>query len=271
MMHKKNLVAAIKVNGKVLRESSERVELPFGSEYSIYLKNLDSVRQMVKITIDGQEVSDGWFILQPNSNIEIERFVKNLDQGNRFKFIERTEQIESHRGVKAEDGLVRIEFKREKIYVAPQITEHHTYHHHYDWDYWHPYWPYRHSPCSWNSNTTLTRSASMQASGNRGQMSVQNCSAVQDFSGPIVACAMASNDAGITVPGSLSDQKFQNVSGFETEASEVMVLRLIGRKGQVTVKVARTVNLRATCDTCGKGYQYPNKFCSNCGTSLERV
>ena len=121
MMHKKNLVAAIKVGGKVLRESSERVELPFGSEYSILLKNLDTVRQMVRIQIDGQDASGGdWLVINPNSSVEVERFVSDLNRGNRFKFIERTEQIESHRGVKAEDGLVRIEFKREKVYEAPQ-------------------------------------------------------------------------------------------------------------------------------------------------------
>ena len=276
MMHKKNLVAAIKVGGKVLRESSERVELPFGSEYSILLKNLDTVRQMVKITIDGQDATGGdWLVLSPNSSMDVERFVSDLNCGNRFKFIERTEQIESHRGVKAEDGLVRIEFKREKVYQAPQVTEHHTYHYNH-------YWPYIYSPCTWNSNTMLTRSASgsgmRSGTGASGiseqsqQMNVQNC----NYSGPIsagdvVVAGMASNDAGITVPGSLSDQRFVSVEGFECEAPEVMVLHLVGRKGQAVITVARTVKTKATCDICGKGYQYPNKFCSSCGTSLERV
>src|ERR1700676_1587045 len=105
MTYRKNFVCAIKVNGKVLRESSDRVELPFGSEYGVLLKNLDSVRMQARISIDGKEAT-GWLIIGPNQSIDVERFVEDLDRGNRFKFIERTERIEEHRGIKAEDGLV---------------------------------------------------------------------------------------------------------------------------------------------------------------------
>jgi hypothetical protein len=275
MMHKKNLVACIKVGGRVLRESSERVQLPFGSEYSVYLKNLDSVRMQAKISIDGQEAT-GWFVIQPHTNIEVERFVKDLDRGNRFKFIERTESVEKHRGIQAEDGLVQVEFRREKVYEAPKVVEHHTYTHHdyYSWPPYH-YPKYRFMQC--NSSTVGMRSGA-GASGISGQ-SVQcnNMSMLRSADGEnggilTASCgAAAPNDAGITVPGSLSDQRFVSVSGFETEQSEVLVLHLVGCVGKVHVKVAKTVNLRATCDTCGKGYQYPSKFCSRCGTSLERV
>src|SRR5712664_927417 len=130
MMHKKNFVTAIKVDGKVLRESSDRVELPFGSEYSVMLKNLDTVRMQAQISIDGQDAS-GWLVVQPGESVDVERFYRqNSERGNRFKFIERTQRIEDHRGVGAEDGLVRVEFRREKVYDTPQIVEHHTYHHH---------------------------------------------------------------------------------------------------------------------------------------------
>ena len=44
MMYNNKLVAAIKSNGKVLREFGEEVYIPFGSEYSILIKNLHSVR-----------------------------------------------------------------------------------------------------------------------------------------------------------------------------------------------------------------------------------
>ena len=86
MTYKKNFVAAIKVGGRVLRESSDRVELPFGSEYSVLLKNLDSVRMQARITIDGKDAT-GWLIIGPNQSVDVERFVENLDRGNRFKFI----------------------------------------------------------------------------------------------------------------------------------------------------------------------------------------
>src|SRR5579863_1787511 len=124
MAYKKSFVAAIKVNGQILRESSDRVELPFGSEYSVLLKNLDSVRMQARITIDGTDAT-GWLVIEPGRDIDVERFVKDLNKGNRFKFIERTERIEQHRGIKVEDGLVRVEFRREKIYEAPKVPERH--------------------------------------------------------------------------------------------------------------------------------------------------
>lgn len=280
-MYKKNLVVAVKVNGQVLRESSDRVELPFGSEYSLLLKNLDTVRVQAKISIDGQDAS-GWLVVNPNSSMEIERFVKNLDRGNRFKFIERTDKVESHRGVKADDSLIRVEFKREKVYETPTVTR--THHHHYDRYYDYPYyWPYK-----WNTSLypiypqpLITYTTTSGSSGLPGsQCSYTNSSQAQNFSGKIGAMNLMrssgnlenlANDTGITVPGSVSEQKFVSVSDFATEQSEVIVLHLIGKVGGTQIKIAKTVRTKLSCETCGKKNKSSVKFCAECGTSLERV
>jgi hypothetical protein len=276
MTYKKNFVAAIKVNGKILRESSDRVELPFGSEYSILLKNLDSVRMQARISIDGTEAT-GWLIIEPGRDIEVERFVKDLDRGNRFKFIELTDKIEQHRGNKAEDGLVRVEFRREKVYESPKFVYHHTYHHYYPggcypWTY--TLYPERYPYVLFN--TTLTNSGS-QVGLLRGPISASGLSAPQNTQCSVNLMSMPksaeliSNEVGITVPGSLSEQKFVSAAGFETEQSEVVVLRLIGKKSGAVVKVAKTVRLKLECETCGKKNKSSVKFCAECGTSLEKV
>ena len=283
MMYRKNFVAAVKIDGKILRESSDRVELPFGSEYSILLKNLDSVRVRTSIQIDGQDAVNG-VVIQPNSEIEIERFLRNsgsLDQGNRFKFIERTAAVENHRGIKADDGLIRIEFEREKVYQAPKVVEHHTYHHHTSWPY--SGWPY-----VWSSNNSNVL---------RGQ-TVNSSSRVMgasNYSGPIAATmalnssssgvavtdmykyaeqnqqSAQQNDQGITVEGSLSSQRFVPVQGFECEQAEVVVLHLVGRNGLAPIQVAKTVRAKLSCETCGTKNKSSSKFCKECGTSLEKV
>lgn len=118
MVYQNNFVATVKVGNKILRENQNTVTVPFGSEYSIYLKNLSSVRALVRVSVDGQDATEGvWLIVPANSPLELERFIKNgnMSRGNRFKFIERTGQIEEHRGVGAEDGLIRVEYKFEKI------------------------------------------------------------------------------------------------------------------------------------------------------------
>ena len=69
MMYDNKFVAALKVNGKILREVKDIVFVKFGSEYSILLKNLNSVRALVNIQIDGQEVCPGGLVLDANRGI----------------------------------------------------------------------------------------------------------------------------------------------------------------------------------------------------------
>ena len=55
MVYQDKFVVSVKVNGKVLREhDKDHVYLPFGSEYSILLKNLESRKALVTINIDGK-------------------------------------------------------------------------------------------------------------------------------------------------------------------------------------------------------------------------
>jgi len=289
MMFKKNLVVCLKVNGKVLRESNDRVELPFGSEYSVLVKNLNSVRAEFRIQIDGKDTSGTWFVVGPNQSVEIERFLKNgnLSQGNRFKFIERTSEIEETRGIEAEDGLIRVEYRFEKKQPIVTVTETHHYdHYHYDWQhgYWYPYWP-KYPKTTWtltgglqNSSYTVNSSTSGSISANAvntssGQMKAQSLlrSAQPKSEGSVTMdwAPQNMNDAGITVPGSVSNQQFQNVAGFETEnQTEVIVLKLVGRHGKVEVKQPKTVDVKNKCVTCSKTNKANAKFCSQCGTSL---
>ena len=116
-MYQSKLVASLKANGKILREFKDTVYIPFGSEYSFLLKNLNTTRALVNVFIDGEDMTPGGLVLNAGQEVDLERSIKggNLREGNKFKFIERTAAIEDGpRGVKLEDGLVRIEFQFEK-------------------------------------------------------------------------------------------------------------------------------------------------------------
>lgn len=273
MTYKRNFVVALKVGGKILRESSDEVQMPFGSEYSVVLKNLNSVRAMAQISIDGKEATT-WLILPANGTVEVERFLRsdNLKQGNRFKFIERTQEVEDHRGIQLEDGLVRVEFKKEKVFELPKVVEHHTYHHHYDhWPIVRPFlptWPYE-RPIIWASNHVQSRSSSAAGSPLRAMNNTSFVGAMQ--ANLMKSAEPIANEAGITVPGEISNQEFVSASGFLTEGSEVITLKLIGKHGQVSVQRPVTVDLRAKCQTCGKRAKANAKFCSTCGTSLQII
>lgn len=263
MVYKKNFALAIKAKGKILREVGEQVFIPFGSEYSIVLKNLHSVKASVKVWVDGQLITEGCsLIIKPNESIDLERFIRNgnLSAGNRLKFIERTESIEEHRGIKIDDGIVRIEyqFERKLEPIPAPLTG--PFHQH---NYWPVYQPgvrtpnplYRHDV--WYSANTVECNAAVHK-GNLRSSSVVNASASQ---------------VGITVEGSISEQAFDQVLPLWLEDEvHAMSLQLVGQTNEGSkVEQPVTVKSKPTCKTCGKVNKATSKFCSNCGTSLQLV
>ncbi len=248
-MYESKMAAAIKVNGKVLREFKDTVYIPFSSEYSILLKNLNTQRAVVNVFIDGEDMVPGGLVLNAGQEVDLERSVKNgnLNEGNRFKFIERTGAVEAHRGVKLEDGIVRIEYQFEQ--------------------------PPR--PIVWNSSNI---SGGIYPQG--GIMRGYGNSTGDVWPAGSVTCSTASydatsvnsshdllNDAGITVPGSRSDQKFSTAYVGALESTKhSMVFKLLGGEA---VKQAVTVKHKPKCVTCGKQNKATAKFCQECGTALE--
>jgi hypothetical protein len=279
MMYESKMAAAIKVKGKVLREFKDTVHIPFGSEYSILLKNLNTKRAVVNIFIDGQDIVEGGLVLNAGQEVDLERFVKNgnLTEGNRLKFIERTAGIEQHRGVKLEDGLVRVEFQFEQPVPAYRPP---------------PIWTTTYgnnsqifpqggiggaTPTSYNVNGVLR---SVDFSANGATVQAQATAAVNQYcadngivnksevhDGAATMDWAPKNDVGITVPGSKSTQKFSTVYMGTMEPEKFsMVFKLLGGEA---VKEAITVKHKPKCTSCGKQNKAHAKFCVECGTALE--
>ena|SRR5271167_592718 len=262
------VVACVKVDGKILREDKNVVTLPFGSEYSVFVKNLNASRVKIKVSVDGTDATSGtWLVVEPNSDLDLERFIRdgNWDSGNRFKFIERTSAIEEGpRGIKADDGLIRIEYQVEIIKPKPIIVEEH-HHHHDHWDRPSSPWRYggdfKKSSMPTRSRSLRPASADLPNSENLGFYS---------YEFPVDALETDSlGDVGITVPGSKSNQSFRSVRDFESGPSEVIVLQLRGCVAGKLATKAVTVQTKLKCVTCGKTQKSTEKFCGQCGTALE--
>lgn len=301
-MYGNKLAIAIKVGGKVLREYGDKVYVPFGSEYSLLLKNLNTVRAVVNISIDGQDIVDGGLVLPANMKepFELERFVKDLNKGHRFKFIERSSKIENHRGIKMEDGLITVEYQFEK---RVQITEtvHHTTKHIYHDEHVYPSYRGRWPGDYWRSssscggfggsgmlrnygssssdssslsggNSVIQNSISFNAgSGNSDSSMVR---ALAAFTAQVAQAAESDpaqvNDVGITVKGSESKQQFQTASWFAlSEEKFSMIIHMLGGTGKGKIKEAKTVKTKNICESCGTHNKFDAKFCKECGTSLE--
>lgn len=260
MMYANKLVASLKANGKILREFKDTVYIPFGSEYSILLKNLDTRRVIANVYIDGDNMTTNGLVLNGGQEIDLERSIKNnnLNEGNKFKFIERTGAIEKNRGIKLEDGLIRVEYQFEKVYLNqlqnPGIL-----------------WNANYSNTQW-ANTPLRGISLNSGSGRTTSSTIGIAQNSVQCSTNYSATAYA-NDVGITVPGSISDQKFTTTSWFATETEKhSIVLKLLGETDDnKVITEAITVKSKPKCITCGKQNKATAKFCTECGTGLQIV
>lgn len=275
-MYNQKLVASIKANGKVLREFKDTVYIPFGSEYSFLIKNLNTVRAVVNVFIDGENVVPGGLVIDPGRTVDLERWIKNgnLSEGNRFKFIERTGAVEQHRGIGLEDGLVRVEYQFEiprpiintswiQASGSTGFPNSATY-----------------SSTSYNVNGIMrgvdfSKGEAMKASAASATNATLNSMGISasgsTHDGMATMDWMPANDVGITVPGSKSTQSFQhtNVGALDPVVHNI-VLKLVGDLGNnKPVEKPVTVKHKPKCVTCGKQNKAQAKFCSECGTALE--
>jgi len=248
MMYNNNFVAVIKYKGRILRERDGAVKLPFGSEYSILLKNKNSRKALVRIQVDDKYVLTGGrkLIVDAHSTVEIKGFMRNMSVSNRFKFIKKTDQIRRYRGDRIDDGLVSVEYWFEKdpdpVWYFNAITPSEN-------------GRLRDSSADWtyfNQTTSDVRYGSSM-----------NCSFTK---------SSAPSDDGITVKGSKINQDYVygHINDVESQSS-VITIQLKGRTKRTKRKVKRAVTTRTRlrCETCGKKSKSYAKFCSRCGTYLD--
>jgi len=272
-MFKDNFVVALKVNGKVLREGEDSVKVPFNTEYSIFLKNLESKKAVVKISVDGEDVLDGKkLIVHSNSDLELEGYFKDTAAKNKFKFIEKTKQIEDFRGNRIDDSLIRVEFWFEKDKPIVQDVLHHHRDIYHSWWWGYPYSPQLRNPwdtfhydypdITWNTTGGGTSSASFDINSQDSQI---NCNYSNSFENNTF------NEDGITVKGQEINQQFgQGYTSDLEEQSHVIILKIKGFVfDKKKVETPLFVNDKLICKICGTSNRSIYKHCTNCGALLE--
>jgi hypothetical protein len=270
-MYWEKFVASLKCDDKFLKDNNGIVELPFNSQYNIYLKNLNSQDAVVGVSVDGEDVLDNQrLVVNANSNIELLGFLEGNKVKNRFKFLEFTKDIEDKVGYSPELSIIRVEvwFRKPKPVVQEYVTKH-------NWEWTgYPTYPYIYPRydsveiyCgdviygdrmvwgggSVSSNGTVSKSVSPI-------YSVQNCS-----------LNSSNNDLGITVKGDDCNQNFSYTSVNDLEEqSHVIILKLKGFKDD-SLKVAEVIGARdkITCSECGQSNSVNNMYCPKCGKLLK--
>lgn len=279
-MHKNNFVVAVQdSNGNTLRERDDEIRLPFGSEYKIYLKNQESRKASVTVSINGKDILGGnSIIVNPNNSAVLDGFMKGNVITHRFKFIQKTEQIAQHTGDNPEDGFIRVEVQLEK--PKPIQVQYHIQHHSWYCSYCGC------DPCRCNNKygiytscgDYIEREATIGSSNTAvysksetiGSSIRQKSQRIQpDTSRRIQIQPEA--DEGLTVPGS---EKYESLDyatiGVLELNKTVFTFRMLGINDNGYTPIQNPVVTRANrqCITCGNYNPTTARFCSECGTSL---
>lgn len=243
MVYKNGLAVAIKCDRKVLREEGENIYLPFGSEYTILLKNKEYRKALVEIEVDGENVLGGSkFILGPNETQEIKGFMRDMTKTNAFKFIKKTKEISNHRGNKIDDGLVRVSYQFE-LPMAPFIPPTPIY----------------------RSNFNDGSYFGTGTGTGIGSDFVSYCS---NLNTPLKATSRVC-DNGITVKGSEINQSYTyGTIGALCSNIDVIIFNLRGLREDHFVVKPIVAKAKVTCNICGRSNKSFNKFCYNCGSYL---
>jgi hypothetical protein len=258
MTYQSNLVASVKANHKIVKESRSQgnviVYIPFGTEYSILFKNLHARKASVRVSIDGTDVLYGKSLLiEPNKELELKRFLNDLNKGNKFKFIEKTEEISDHRGDKIDDGIIRIEYQFEA-----------------------PYADYFVNPAWWTTTfggTQYTIQNNTLRSIKVGAAPTMKSSDTSVNTMTCFASTVSSAPEGITVQGSASNQQFQQ-GHIGTLESQIHVINIV-LKGRATLdeEIQKVIYSRdkIQCPTCGHWNKSSFKFCPQCTTAVHII
>ncbi len=132
MVYSNKFVMAILLDGLPVKElANGTVQLPFGCEYSLRFRNKNNVRAVVKIYVDGENVSGNGYIVPANDCVDIKRHSEK-DCAFKFVSLESGDAIEHGKNgpnLDKSKGVIEARFYLEK----PQLksTVHH-YHHYYN-------------------------------------------------------------------------------------------------------------------------------------------
>ena len=261
MVYSNLLAVCLKHENNVLREEHGIVKIPFNTEYKIGIRNKSNQRAVVSVFIDGKFIGRK-LVINGNSSIDLERF---LDNTHKFKFIEKIDAIRQHRGDRAEDGLIRIEWQFEKIEENLNVLN--DYINQYRIPPIHPPRPNIIPKNPWFDNRVYMNQTTADPISFDNSIS---CSNMISRSVPSPGEKMKSLSEGITATGSKSNQQFREVSvnNLETQ-THTLVLKLSGFKNNNDpVYQIMTVKDRKTCNYCGKKNDYKNNFCGICGAGL---
>lgn len=249
MVYKNGFVAVVKDNsGHVLRDSGNKVLLPFYEEYSLLLKNQHGVRAVATVEIDGENVMGGReAVIEAHGEFPLERYIKNLDKGRKFQFVPLKDSRIKYKADHPDLGIIEISFRKENKHNLID-----------DWS----------GPEIKLDLYTRRMGSSMSYTSNTADSSeFGTVSLGKARSGGQSVCRAMKTRSGGTAHGSRSTQSFGTTTIGDLESDSTIIrLRLVPSDYDEPNTVKNTKKIY--CVSCGKKNPRTANYCSQCGNKI---
>lgn len=130
MVYSNKCVACVLLNGEPQPElANGTVKLPFGADYELRFRNKNNRRAVVKIYIDGENVSGNGYIVPANGHVDIKRH-HDVDRAFKFVSLDSGEAVEHGKNGPNPDkikGTIEARFYLEKERSPVTTVNHHHY------------------------------------------------------------------------------------------------------------------------------------------------
>ena len=251
------------------------IEIPFNSAYVLRFTNKHNRRAVVKIYIDGENVSGGGYIIDAHSSINIKR---HSDVDKAFQFVNLDSKAAKRAGKNGPNtnkskGVIEARFylEQDQVQTPPPVKkcipiiypdrQYHPYKqptHPWVDPYKTPYEPYQPIWC---------RSINRNISSNSVNLSSTVCD-FDDSSYSIQNKHTTKLSDGCTVKGSSTGQSFisSNIDIKDTYTSIKLFLQGYESTEKTSVYTEKVNSKYKYCDNCGaKAKKNSSNFCSICG------
>jgi len=265
-MYQNGFALSIKKDGEFFREQNScgerQVYLPFGTEYSIYLKNKTDNRAKFKVKIDGKYAHPDkeCYVVLPHSSFDLERFCidGDMNEGERFKFV--NVHGSGEEPGEAKNGLIEVIVMPEKA-TKPKLRKVKTH--------------FFRSSCESYSSPEVKTGGRLDSLCD-GQVfgSSTTLNSTIGAHNTVNYCHLESpQEEGVTVGGSQSYQSFIEVPDFKTSGKITFQLRL--KPVKTCAEFTTSYNCYEECKACGgTGLQTDNygidHYCPECNGSGQR-
>lgn len=293
-MYKEGFATAVLVDGRVVREENGISRIPFGTEYTVRLKNKYPEPVAADVFIDGKLVNEAGHLFVPgNGTVDLDRWIFKDKTDRKLQFVKLTEGGKGVEANEQENGVIEVRFYKPK--KADQLSRIISEIHIHEWP-WYPVWimprvvwyddtqvyPMKYERTITNNNGWSGYYETFSGASSDGSIRMSSVSSSASYSASMAPASQGkdgklslnyhipnpflqalASQPGATAEGKKVDDKSEALAKkaeFKLEFEPiVLTMKLMGFDGPKP-------EAKNYCETCGRKRRDRENFCPSCGS-----